>query len=138
MITLNETFSIPDISTKGKQTFVNPMGDDGHPDPCIVYCKKERCYYGISTTGEPFWGDDRLVLHRSANFEDLFVNSESRVVYQSNEKDDTYGYLWAPELHYIKGKWYIYTNSYRMDWNMEGCKICKNFHLKCVDRMDLF
>lgn len=110
MIKLNETFSVPDIGTIGKQFFVNPMGEEGHPDPCIVYCQKEKCYYGISTTGEPLWGDDRLIIHRSAKFEDLFVKSESRVAYQSNEKDDTYGYLWAPELHYIKGKWYIYTS----------------------------
>ncbi len=110
MIKKNGTFTIPVLSTAGKQTFVNPMGEEGHPDPCIVYCEKEKCYYGISTTGDPLWGDDRLILHRCANFEDMFVRSERCVAYQSNPKDDTYGFLWAPELHYIKGKWYIYTS----------------------------
>lgn len=110
MIKLNENFTVPAVSMEGKKTFVNPLGDEGHPDPCIVYCEKEKCYYGISTSGDCFWGTDRLVLHRSGSFEDMFSKSESRLIYQSNEKDDTYGYLWAPELHYIKGKWYIYTS----------------------------
>ena len=110
MIEHNEKFKIPLLTSKGKRTFVNPMGEEGHPDPCIVYCEKEKCYYGISTSGECFWGTDNLVLHRSTKFEELFVNSESRLIYQSNEEDETYGYLWAPELHYIKGKWYIYTS----------------------------
>ena len=110
MIRLDKNFIIPDVNTAGTCTFVNPLGDDGHPDPCIVYCEKEHCYYGISTTGYPLWGDDTLIIHRAEHFEDMFRNSESRVAYQSNAKDDTYGYLWAPELHYIKGKWYIYTS----------------------------
>ncbi len=86
------------------------MGNEGHPDPCIIYCEKEKCYYGISTCGNEFWGADCLILHRSENFEDMFVNSESCLVYRSNSEDETYGYLWAPELHFIKGKWYIYTS----------------------------
>lgn len=95
---------------KEKKTFVNPLGNEPHPDPCIVYCEKERCYYGISTTGSPLWGDDTLIIHRAVNFEDMFSKSERRIAYKSNADDDTYGYLWAPELHLINGKWYIYTS----------------------------
>ncbi len=97
--------------------FVNPLGNDGHPDPCIVYCEKDKCYYGISTTGQPLWGDDRIVMHKAERFEDLFVNSESKVIYQSDANDETFGYLWAPELHYLNGKWYIYTSCQMSDEN---------------------
>lgn len=110
MIAIDENFVVPDINEVGKSTFVNPLGDDGHPDPCIVYCESEKCYYGISTTGYPLWGNDSLTIHRADNFGDMFTKSESKVVYKSNDEDDTYGYLWAPELHYIKEKWYIYTS----------------------------
>ena len=110
MISLNENFVIPKAVTDGKRTFTNPKGCDGHPDPCIVWCENDKCYYGISTTGEPLWGDDRIIMHRAENFEDLFVNDESKVIYQSDPKDETYGYLWAPELHFVDGKWYIYTS----------------------------
>ena len=117
MITLNENFIIPEVQTEGKQTFTNPLGCDGHPDPCIVWCENEGCYYGISTTGDPLWGDDRIIMHRAENFEDMFVNSESRVIYQSNADDETFGFLWAPELHCIDGRWYIYTSCQMSDEN---------------------
>lgn len=110
MIELNKNFEIPVNDTKGKRTYVNPLGDEGHPDPCIVYCEKEKCYYGISTTGLPLWGDDSIIIHRAENFEDIFSKSESRLAYKSNAEDETYGFLWAPELHYINDKWYIYTS----------------------------
>ncbi|MBR3943396.1 MAG: family 43 glycosylhydrolase, partial [Clostridia bacterium] len=110
MIELNKNFVIPSVQADGQDTFTNPLGNDGHPDPCIVYCEQEKCWYGISTSGEEFWGDDKLTLHRAEKFSDLFVNDESRVIYRSNPQDETYGYLWAPELHYIKDKWYIYTS----------------------------
>ncbi len=110
MIELNKNFKIPAESIAEKQTFTNPLGDAGHPDPCIVYCEKEKCYYGISTTGTHFWGSDELFIHRSESLADMFSKSESRLAYKSNAEDDTFGYLWAPELHYINGKWYIYTS----------------------------
>ena len=110
MITLNEKFAIPEAETEEKNTFMNPLGPDGHPDPCIVWCESEGCYYGISTSGNPLWGDDRIIMHRAKKFCDMFRNSESKVIYQSNPTDETYGFLWAPELHCIDGKWYIYTS----------------------------
>ena len=116
MITLNEKFTIPEVKSCDK-TFTNPLGNEGHPDPCIVWCENEGCYYGISTTGDPLWGDDRIIMHRAENFEDMFVNSESRVIYQSNADDETFGFLWAPELHFIDGKWYIYTSCQMSDEN---------------------
>lgn len=110
MIELNKNFKIPCNDIAGKRTFTNPLGDDGHPDPCIVYCEREECYYGISTSGFPLWGDDSLTIHRAKNFEDIFSKSESRLAYKSNADDETHGFLWAPELHNINGKWYIYTS----------------------------
>ena len=49
MIELNKNFNIPTMDTTGKKTFMNPLGDDGHPDPCIVYCEKEKCLFSGDT-----------------------------------------------------------------------------------------
>lgn len=118
MLIFDENFEIPKTCNEGKNTFVNPLGSEGHPDPCIVWCEKDRCYYGISTSGQPsLWGDDRIIMHKAENFCDLFVNSESKVIYKADAKDETFGYLWAPELHYIDGKWYIYTSCQMSDEN---------------------
>ena len=118
MLEYDKNFEIPEIDIKDKKTFVNPLGNEGHPDPCIVWCEKDKCYYGISTTGHPsLWGDDRIIMHKAENFADMFVNSESKVIYQSNADDETYGYLWAPELHFVDGKWYIYTSCQMSDEN---------------------
>lgn len=118
MIDFDKNFVIPKLDSKNKETFVNPLGTEGHPDPCIVWCENDKCYYGISTTGQPsLWGDDRIIMHRAEKFCDLFTCSESKVIYQSNAKDETFGYLWAPELHFIDGKWYIYTSCQMSDEN---------------------
>lgn len=111
MIEVNKEFKIPENDIVGKRTFTNPLGEYGNPDPCIVYCEKENCYYGISTNAAvSYWGEDNLVIHRAKNFEDMFSKSESTLAYKSNDADETYGLLWAPELHYVDGKWYIYTS----------------------------
>ena len=109
MIEFDKNFVIPKTEIKNS-SFVNPLGNDDHPDPCIVYCERDKCYYGISTAGEPGCGANQLMLHKAERFEDMFVTSERKIIYTSNENDDTYGSLWAPEFHYIRGKWYLYTS----------------------------
>lgn len=118
MLEYNKNFKIPCRQDADGPTFVNPLGPDGHPDPCIVWCEKDMCYYGISTSGQPsLWGDDRIIMHKAERFEDMFVNCENKVIYQSNADDETYGFLWAPELHFVDGKWYIYTSCQMSDEN---------------------
>lgn len=99
--------------------YKNPLSPDlNTADPCIIYSKKDECYYGIYTGGES------LTLHRCKDFRDMFNNSESKVIYTSNEEDNTYGFLWAPELHCIDGVWYIYTSTKNKENNKK--------HLICL------
>lgn len=39
MIEYDKNFVIPKADIKEKNTFVNPLGTDGRPDPCIVWCE---------------------------------------------------------------------------------------------------
>ena len=52
-------------------------------------------------------------MHRAKKLSDMFSNSESRIIYTANDEEKTYGFLWAPELHFIDGKWYIYTSTHQ-------------------------
>ncbi|MBQ8907724.1 MAG: family 43 glycosylhydrolase [Clostridia bacterium] len=75
------------------------------PDPCIRYNPLDGYYYGIHT------GDKSLTLYRARRMGNVFKGEEARVIYEANEKDGTYGLLWAPELHFLDGCWYIYTST---------------------------
>ena len=96
------------VYTKDENGYKNPLSALlDNADPCIVYCDFNKCYYGIST------GDKTLTMHRAKKLSDMFSNSESRIIYTANDEDKTYGFLWAPELHFIDGKWYIYTSTHQ-------------------------
>ncbi len=101
----NKDFVIPEIEMpENGHGFYNPLDPKrDNADPCIVWCEKTGYYYGIST------GDTTLTLFRARKFNDLFNGGDSKVIYEANPADDTWGHLWAPELHEIDGHWYIYT-----------------------------
>lgn len=82
-------------------------------DPFVVYCKEDKCYYGIHS------GSTFLTMYRCKKISDMFGDCESKVIYSSNEADKTYDCLWAPELYFIDGSWYIYTSTFRpeIDWD---------------------
>lgn len=87
--------------------YQNPLSATiDNADPCIVYSEKDQCYYGIST------GDKTLTMYRAKSLKDMFGACESAVVYEANDQEDTYGHFWAPELHFINGRWYIYTSTH--------------------------
>lgn len=85
--------------------FKNPLTVEFEtPDPYIIYSEKDKCYYGIHS------GDTFLTLYRSKTLADIFKD-EKKVIYEASDKDGTYGDLWAPELYYEDGFWYIYTST---------------------------
>lgn len=54
---------------------------------------------------------DQVILRRAETIEGL-RNAPETVVYQRNATSGPgSGYLWAPEIHHIDGKWYIYVAS---------------------------
>ncbi|WP_201006066.1 glycoside hydrolase family 43 protein [Paenibacillus glycanilyticus] len=50
---------------------------------------------------------DRLVLRKAATLDGL-VNAQETVIWRKHEKGEMGSHIWAPELHFINGKWYVY------------------------------
>lgn len=82
---------------KQTATFTNPLLPVG-PDPWALY--HNGLYYYMHTMG------DRLVLWKTADVTNL-KEADQKTIWiptdPSNSKD-----LWAPEIHFLDGKWYVY------------------------------
>lgn len=79
-------------------TFANPLLGSG-PDPWIT--QHEGVYYYMHTLG------NRIALWRTENIADL-TNAEQRVVWKAPASGPNAHSIWAPELHRLDGKWYLY------------------------------
>ncbi len=81
-----------------QQTFTNPLMESG-ADPWII--SKDGYYYFTHTTGK------NLVLYKTKDFAGL-QNAQQKIVWQPPKGTNFSKEVWAPELHFIKGKWYFY------------------------------
>ncbi|MBQ3128047.1 MAG: family 43 glycosylhydrolase [Clostridia bacterium] len=52
-------------------------------------------------------GYDRIILRRARTVADL-ANAEEIVIWDEKDNPTAHRYIWAPELHEIAGKWYVY------------------------------
>ena len=80
------------------RTFTNPIFPSG-ADPWIIW--KDGYYYYTNTSGS------RLFLRKAKNIDDL-KTSEQRTIWTPPAGTAYSKEIWAPELHFIQGKWYIY------------------------------
>jgi GH43 family beta-xylosidase len=81
-----------------EKTFTNPLLESG-PDPWVW--QKDGWYYVTHTTGR------NLKLYRTRKMSEL-RNAESRVVWTAPAEGMNSKQIWAPEIHYLRGKWYFY------------------------------
>jgi GH43 family beta-xylosidase len=82
-------------------TFTNPIRS-GSADPQITYI--DGYYYFLFTTGDGVW------LRRHQNMQDVgndAINGAKKVWGWNSE---IVGHVWAPEIHKINGKFYIYAS----------------------------
>ncbi|MBW4330213.1 glycoside hydrolase family 43 protein [Stakelama sp. CBK3Z-3] len=79
-------------------TFTNPLLASG-PDPYVV--RDGDTYYYMHTMG------DRLDIWKTKDITDL-AHAERRTVWRPSPHTPNGRSIWAPELHRIAGKWYIY------------------------------
>jgi GH43 family beta-xylosidase len=77
---------------------VNPLLPSG-PDPWIT--SRDGFYYFMSTTAH------NLTIRKTARIEDL-AHAAKKVVWRAPETGPDSHDVWAPELHFLRGKWYIY------------------------------
>lgn len=92
-------------SACGQQTekisYVNPIVPQ-RADPWVTRTA-EGMYYMISTAPEY----DRIEILKSTTINGLGL-AKRNIVWSRPKKGEMGGYIWAPELHRIDGKWYIY------------------------------
>ena len=81
-----------------QQTFTNPLLPSG-PDPWSIY--KDGYYYYMSTTG------NNLTVWKTKNIANLST-AEKKVVWTPPSIGAYSKDIWAPEIHFLQGKWYIY------------------------------
>ncbi|MFW6290166.1 MAG: family 43 glycosylhydrolase [Mariniphaga sp.] len=81
--------------------FDNPIAEQ-RADPW-VFKTDEGMYYLVATVPEY----DRIVLRKSQSINGLKY-AEEKEVWHKHEKGVMGHHIWAPELHHINGKWYIY------------------------------
>lgn len=84
-------------STTATDTYTNPLLDVG-PDPYAI-CHEGKYYYTQNC-------ENRIILWETADITDL-RNASSKEVWIPQDKENCY-HIWAPELHRIDGKWYLY------------------------------
>ncbi|KAG5761605.1 hypothetical protein H9Q69_004254 [Fusarium xylarioides] len=81
-------------------TYENPLIKQ-RADPHIV--KSDGVYYFTASVPEY----DRIILRRSNTIQGL-ADAEEVTIWDKKDSKAGVGYVWAPEIHRISGKWYIY------------------------------
>lgn len=95
-------------SEQSSRQLRNPLVEQ-RADPW-VYKHTDGFYYFTGSVPEY----DRIVLRRAASLEGLTEASEI-VAWKKYEEGAMSKHIWAPELHFINGKWYIYFAAARQD-----------------------
>ncbi len=83
-------------------TFQNPIitqRADGQ-----VYKHTDSYYYFMGTVPEY----DRLELRRAKTLNDLGDTKEIKTIWKKHDAGQMGSHIWAPEIHYLDGKWYVY------------------------------
>jgi GH43 family beta-xylosidase len=78
--------------------FTNPLLPSG-ADPWVIY--KDGFYYYMHTTG------NGLVLWKTKNITEL-NKAEKKTIWSPPSNTAYSKQIWAPEIHFINGKWYVY------------------------------
>ncbi|SFV17654.1 Beta-xylosidase, GH43 family [Pseudoduganella namucuonensis] len=81
--------------------FANPLVQQ-RADPQVVL-HSDGYYYYTATVPEY----DRIELRRAKSLDEL-GKAEAKVIWRKHDKGIMGGNIWAPEIHHIDGKWYIY------------------------------
>ena len=96
-------FIVTISALKAQTNYTNPLKDSG-PDPWVTY--KNGWYYYMNTFVTPE-GENQLRLWRTKNMAAL-RRAENKTIFKPEEGKAYSKQLWASEIHFLDGKWYIY------------------------------
>ncbi len=86
------------LAAFGQETFTNPILPSG-ADPWVTW--KDGYYYYTNTVG------NRIILYKTEKLQEL-KNGTPETVWTPPATGPNSKAIWAPELHYLDGKWYLY------------------------------
>lgn len=92
-------------------------------DPYVMRHTDGKYYF---TASVPAY--DKIVLRRADSLKEL-QSAEETVIWTKHESGEMSKHIWAPELHYLDGKWYVYFAAGERDdiWKI------RPFILECSD-----
>jgi|WetSurMetagenome_2_1015567.scaffolds.fasta_scaffold00016_63 GH43 family beta-xylosidase len=92
------TVNVNTDSAQSSGTFINPLFQSG-ADPWIIF--KDSLFYYTSTSGS------NLFICKGKNLNELRTSGK-KVIWTPPQGTSYSREIWAPELHFIDGKWYMY------------------------------
>ncbi len=99
----------PKVESFPQSEYPNPLIEE-RADPYIILGQDGYYYftasYPMRGTNDPE-GYDRVILRRSRTLEGL-ADAQEITIWDESESDQVFRYIWAPELHYIGGSWYVF------------------------------
>jgi len=104
-LALSLALALPASAAPG---FANPLVPQ-RADPHVTL-HADGYYYYTATVPEY----DRIELRRTRHLNDL-GKAEAKVVWRKHASGPMSSHIWAPELHHIDGKWYLYFTAGRAD-----------------------
>ncbi|WP_373231694.1 family 43 glycosylhydrolase [Cohnella sp.] len=104
--------------------YQNPLVSQ-RADPWI-YKHTDGAYYFTGSVPEY----DRIEIRKSPTLQGL-ENEEAAVVWRKRSNGEMSSHIWAPELHHIEGKWYIYFAAARGGADGEGIFDHRMYVLEC-------
>ncbi|BBB60871.1 hypothetical protein UNDKW_2598 [Undibacterium sp. KW1] len=99
--------SVPGLSF-AQPVFNNPLVKN-RADPQI-FLHTDGYYYFTATAPEY----DRIELRRARSINELAM-ADAKVIWRKHASGPMSHHIWAPELHFIDGKWYVYFTAGRAD-----------------------
>jgi GH43 family beta-xylosidase len=99
---------VPNASASPAVRYTNPIAER-RADPHI-FKHTDGFYYFTATVPEY----DRIVLRRATTIQGL-ASAPETVIWRKHSSGEMAAHIWAPEIHFINGKWYVYFAAGRSD-----------------------
>lgn len=108
VVALVAAVCVPVASASPAVQYANPVANQ-RADPHIF--KHSDGYYYFTATAPEY---DRIVLRRATTIQGLASAPES-VIWRRHASGEMGAHIWAPEIHFVNGKWYVYFAAGRTD-----------------------
>ncbi|MFD4636103.1 family 43 glycosylhydrolase [Lentzea sp. NPDC058436] len=99
---------VPQAGATPAVRYTNPIAEK-RADP-HVFKHTDGYYYFTATVPEY----DRIVLRRATTIQGL-ASAQETVIWRKHSSGEMAAHIWAPEIHFINGKWYVYFAAGRSD-----------------------